>query len=166
MEPWFNFLRIESDLAMTFIDSARLRRSPGESAISIGNARKALAEIRRGLKRPSRRRYFTENEVFFLEQRCAQIEAALSAIVATHNLGDHPRFAVEVAEVIRLAAQCGIVASAVIGNAHLFQFSTGGLLTTIHTSPDFQTFGPHAVLRLVQFFPGRLSVQTFWPEPD
>ena len=80
MEPWFNFLRIESDLSMTFIDSARLRRSPKESAISIENARKALAEIRRGLMRPSRHRYFTEDEVFFLEQRCAQIEAALAQL--------------------------------------------------------------------------------------
>lgn len=80
MEPWFNFLRIESDLALTFIDSARLHRSPNESAISIENARKALAEIRRGLMKPSRRRYFTEDEVFFLEQRCAQIEAALARL--------------------------------------------------------------------------------------
>jgi len=63
---------------MTFIDSARLQRSPQQSAISLGNARKALAEIRGGLMRPCRRRYFTEAEAFFLEQRCAQIEAALA----------------------------------------------------------------------------------------
>ncbi len=77
MAPWFDFLRIESDLALTFIDSARLQRNPVNSAVSLGNARKALAEIRRGLLKPYRRRYFTEAEVFFLEQRCAQIEAAL-----------------------------------------------------------------------------------------
>ncbi len=77
MEPWFGFLRIESDLALTFIDSARLQRSPGRSAISLGNARKALAEIRRSLLNPSRRRCLSEAEAFFLEQRCAQIEAAL-----------------------------------------------------------------------------------------
>ena len=80
MEPWFNFLRIEADLALTFIDSARLRRGPEESGVSIENARKALAEIRRGLMKPSRRRYFTEAEVFFLEQRCAEIEAALARL--------------------------------------------------------------------------------------
>jgi len=62
---------------MTFIDSARLQRNPVQSAISLGNARKALAEIRGGLMRPSRHRYFTEAEVFFLEQRCVKIEAAL-----------------------------------------------------------------------------------------
>ena len=77
MAPWFDFLRIESYLAMTFIDSARLQRNPVQSAISLGNARKALAEIRGGLMRPSRHRYFTEAEVFFLEQRCVKIEAAL-----------------------------------------------------------------------------------------
>ena len=77
MAPWFEFLRIESELAMTFIDSARVQRSPLNSAVSLGNARKALAEIRRGLAKPYRHRYFTEDEVFSLEQRCAQIEAAL-----------------------------------------------------------------------------------------
>ena len=65
---------------MTFIDSARLQRNPVQSAISLGNARKALAEIRRGLMKPSRRRYFTGAEVFFLEQRCAEIEAALARL--------------------------------------------------------------------------------------
>jgi hypothetical protein len=77
MAPWFEFLRIESDLALTFIDSARLQRNPVNSAVSLGNARKALAEIRCGLAKPYRQRYFTEDEVFLLEQRCAQIEAAL-----------------------------------------------------------------------------------------
>jgi len=77
MAPWFEFLRIESELAMTFIDSARVQRSPLNSAVSLGNARQALAEIRRGLAKPYRQRYFTEDEVFLLEQRCAQIEAAL-----------------------------------------------------------------------------------------
>ncbi|HEY1203790.1 MAG: hypothetical protein ABSH46_02985 [Bryobacteraceae bacterium] len=65
---------------MTFIASARLRHSPEGSAISIDNARKALAEIRRGLMKPSRRHYLSEAEVFFLEQRCAQIEAALERL--------------------------------------------------------------------------------------
>ena len=62
---------------MTFIDSARLQRNPVNSAVSLGNARKALAEIRGGLRKSHRHRYFTEDEVFFLEQRCAQIETAL-----------------------------------------------------------------------------------------
>ena len=80
MGPWFDFLRIESDLALTFIDSARLQRNPVNSAVSLENARKALAEIRRGLLKPSRGRYFTDDEVFFLEQRCAQIEEALARL--------------------------------------------------------------------------------------
>jgi hypothetical protein len=80
MGPWFDFLRIESDLALTFIDSARVQRNPVNSAVSLRNARKALAEIRRGLLKPSRSRYLTEDEVFFLKQRCAQIEEALARL--------------------------------------------------------------------------------------
>jgi hypothetical protein len=83
MAPWFDFLRIESELAMTFIESAGLRHTPEESAICIRNARQALAEIRRGLTRPCCHRYFSEDEVFFLEQRCAQIEAALGEVAGT-----------------------------------------------------------------------------------
>jgi hypothetical protein len=49
MASWFDFLRIEAGIAMSFIDSARLHSNPANSARSVENARKALAEIRRGL---------------------------------------------------------------------------------------------------------------------
>jgi hypothetical protein len=42
---WFGFLRIEADLAMTFIGLARRHSKLGSSARSLENARKALAEI-------------------------------------------------------------------------------------------------------------------------
>jgi len=42
MPSWFGFLALEADLAMTFIDCARLHTNPGESANSVENARKAL----------------------------------------------------------------------------------------------------------------------------
>ena len=74
---WFDFLQIEADLAMTFIDSARIHLTPGASAISLGNARKALAQIERGLMRPASHG-LSENEVLVLEQRRAQIEAVLA----------------------------------------------------------------------------------------
>lgn len=77
MVPWFAFLRLESDLAMTFIDSARLHTDPADAAISLGRARQALAEIQRSLVRPASRG-LSEDEIFFLEQRRTQIEAALT----------------------------------------------------------------------------------------
>ena len=77
MEPWFNFLRIEADLALTFIDSAGLHTNPADAAISFGRARQALAEIQRSLLRPASRGV-SEDEIFFLEQRRTQIEAALT----------------------------------------------------------------------------------------
>jgi hypothetical protein len=49
MLSWFEFLQIEADLAMSFIDAARLHTKPENSAHSLGNARKALAEIQRSL---------------------------------------------------------------------------------------------------------------------
>jgi hypothetical protein len=77
MHSWFEFLRIDAGLAMCFIDCARLRSNPMEAARSVENARKALAEIHRCLMHPSRAG-LNENEVFFLEQRCMEIEAALA----------------------------------------------------------------------------------------
>jgi hypothetical protein len=52
---WFGFLRIEADLAMTFISIAKSHSKPGRSARSLGNARKALAEIQRCLMHPPQR---------------------------------------------------------------------------------------------------------------
>ena len=56
MPAWFGFLRIEADLAMTFIIVARNHLEPENAARSLGNARKALAEIQRGLMKPTRPR--------------------------------------------------------------------------------------------------------------
>jgi hypothetical protein len=44
------------------------------------------------------------------------------------------------------------------------QFSGGGFRTTIHMSPNLETFGPHSIMRLIEFFQGHLSVYTFWPD--
>ena len=74
---WFGFLRIEADLAMTLIDVARSSLRPEHAALSLGNARKALAEIQRSLMKPAARG-LSEDEVLFLEQRCMEIESALA----------------------------------------------------------------------------------------
>ena len=79
MPSWFEFLRIEADLAMTFIDTARVHRSPANSARSLGNARAALAEIQGSLMKPTIRG-LSENEVRFLEQRCVEIELAFTMV--------------------------------------------------------------------------------------
>jgi hypothetical protein len=73
---WFEFLRIEADLARTFIDTARIHSNPSNSARSLANARLALAEIRRGVMDPPARG-LSEDEVLSLERRCAEIESAL-----------------------------------------------------------------------------------------
>jgi hypothetical protein len=63
---WFGFLALDADLAMTFIDCARLRTNPRQSANSVQNARKALAEIQRSLLKPAARG-LSMNEVSYLE---------------------------------------------------------------------------------------------------
>ena len=73
MPSWFGFLRIEADLAMTFIIVARNHLKPENAARSLGNARKALAEIQRGLMKPTARG-LSEDQVLFLEQRCTEIK--------------------------------------------------------------------------------------------
>jgi hypothetical protein len=77
MPSWFDFLRLEADLAKTFIDSARLYSNPRNSTRSLANARVALAEIRRGVMKPAARG-LSEDEVLILKQRCAEIESALA----------------------------------------------------------------------------------------
>ena len=84
MPSWFGFLTLEADLAMTFIDCARLHTNPGESANSVENARKALAEIQRSLVKPSARG-LSMNEVSYLEQRSGEIESALVALTRNQN---------------------------------------------------------------------------------
>lgn len=77
MVSWFAFLRIEAELAMSFIDSARIHFNPANSARSLRNARKALAEIHRGLMKPTVRG-LDEDAVLFLQDRCIEIESALA----------------------------------------------------------------------------------------
>jgi len=76
MASWFEFLRIEADLPMSFIAAARNHSNPANSARSLGNARKALAEIQRGLIKPTAHG-LSEDEVLFLEQRRTEVESAL-----------------------------------------------------------------------------------------
>jgi len=78
---WFGFLRIEADLAMTFIILARNHLKPEHSARSLGNARRALAEIQRCLMKPTDFSGLSEKEAVFLEHRCKEIESALRAFV-------------------------------------------------------------------------------------
>ena len=75
LPAWFQFLRIEADLAITFIGAARTSSIQENSARSLGNARKALEQIRSGLANPMG---LAREEAEFLEQRCVEIESALS----------------------------------------------------------------------------------------
>jgi cob(I)alamin adenosyltransferase len=77
MARWFEFLRIEADLAETFIVSARIHINPANAARSLRNAHRALEEIHRGLANPLHRR-LSGSEVAFLERRCREIESALA----------------------------------------------------------------------------------------
>jgi hypothetical protein len=77
LPSWFPFLRLEAELAITFIDTARLHSNPANSARCLGNARKALAQIKRSLIKPAAYG-LGEDEVSFLQQRCVEIEVALS----------------------------------------------------------------------------------------
>jgi hypothetical protein len=70
---WFDFLRIESDLAITFIGLAGNYSSRKNSIRALGNARKALEQIRRGLANPAG---FDAEEIAFLKRRCGEIESA------------------------------------------------------------------------------------------
>jgi hypothetical protein len=76
MPSWFRFLRAEADLAMTFIGIAS--RNPGRATRSLGNARKALAQIRHCLMDPTAYG-LSEDEKACLEQRCIEGELALQS---------------------------------------------------------------------------------------
>jgi Tfp pilus assembly protein PilW len=69
MPSWFEFLRIEADLTMTFIRSARAYFDPADSARSLERARMALAVIQRSLMN-SGHCGLSEGEALFLEQLC------------------------------------------------------------------------------------------------
>ena len=79
MASWFQFLRIEADLAETFIESARIHIEAANASRSLRNAHRALAEIHRGLAN-TRARYLSQSEVASLEQRCRKIESALALL--------------------------------------------------------------------------------------
>jgi hypothetical protein len=72
---WSGFLRIEADLALTFISLARCRLRPEDSARSLENARKALAQIERCLMDPPHYG-ISEIDLVFLKQRCMVIDLA------------------------------------------------------------------------------------------
>ena len=74
MPSWFDFLRIEADLALTFIKIARAAKDPSRP---LGKANMALAEIQRGLVNPEKRG-LSEGEVVFLAGRRVEIEARLA----------------------------------------------------------------------------------------
>lgn len=67
---------------------------------------------------------------------------------------------------VRIASTNGISSSGVVGNDRLMQFYHDGFYTTVHVSPDLETFGPYAIMQLIEFFQGRLSVQAFWPSVE
>jgi hypothetical protein len=68
--------------------------------------------------------------------------------------------------VLRIAADHGVFSCSVIGNDRLMEFSHDGMRMTLPLSSDLETFRPHAVMRLIDFFSGRLSTADFWPEGD
>ena len=67
MPSWFRFLQVEADLVMTFIAIAS--GNPGRATRLLGNARKALAQIRHCLMDPTVYG-LSEDEKECLEQRC------------------------------------------------------------------------------------------------
>lgn len=70
---------------MTFIGIAKSHSKPGRSARSLGNARKALAEIQRCLMQPADFSGLGDNKIVFLEQHCKEIESALRAFVPANQ---------------------------------------------------------------------------------
>jgi cob(I)alamin adenosyltransferase len=83
MPSWFEFLRIEADIALTLIGVAGVHTSPANSAHALSNARKALAEIQRGLLTRAARG-LSEDEVLFLELRCTEIQLALERLTLSN----------------------------------------------------------------------------------
>jgi hypothetical protein len=75
---WFEFLRLDADLALNFIEAVRSHSDQAKSTHALGSARKALAEIERCLKKPAAYG-LSEDEVVFLEERCTTIESALAS---------------------------------------------------------------------------------------
>jgi cob(I)alamin adenosyltransferase len=75
---WFSFLQVEADLAVTFIQSAKLYANPKDTDRALRNARNALSMIQRCLGNPAKY-YLTKDEISLLEKLCAQITISLDA---------------------------------------------------------------------------------------
>jgi hypothetical protein len=73
---WFDFLRLEAELALTYIESARVHIDPANSIGALRNARKALDQIKLCLTQPAAYG-LSDEEIAFLEQRQAVIESQL-----------------------------------------------------------------------------------------
>jgi len=66
---------------------------------------------------------------------------------------------------VRGAAQKkGVSSATVLGNDSLFEFRADGFSKTVQSRVDMETFSPHVILRLVDFFDSRLTKEDFWPE--
>jgi hypothetical protein len=75
---WFDFLRLETELAMTF-GSAKVNSIAENATRALGNARKALAKIQECLETPEAHG-LSEEDVAFLEKRCIEIDLAFRAV--------------------------------------------------------------------------------------
>lgn len=76
---WFEFLRLDADLALTFIESAKVHSDPKHAARALGRARRALEEIQRHLAKPTIH-HLSQEELELLEKRCLEITSALDAL--------------------------------------------------------------------------------------
>lgn len=68
-----------------------------------------------------------------------------------------------VQEVRRIASDKGISPIGVVGNERLVEFHADGVMKTLLMKVDMETFSPNDVLRLIAFFPSRLTKEDFWP---
>ena len=69
---WFGFLRLDADLALTFIESAKIHSDPKRAALALARARRALEEIQRRLAKPAVH-HLSQEELELLEKRCLEI---------------------------------------------------------------------------------------------
>jgi hypothetical protein len=76
LPAWFHFLRIEADLALTFIGAAKTILIAENSVRALRNAHAALKQIQRGLANPIG---LSTEEIEFLEQRCIEMNPPYAA---------------------------------------------------------------------------------------
>jgi len=77
LEIHFNFLKIEADLALTFLRTSDIvaRDDPKNSANALTKAREALATIQRFMHAQP----FTSDQVAYLGERCAFLEEEIAS---------------------------------------------------------------------------------------